>query len=277
MTSREALLERESELLQCWDEWKDTDSPERTAIREELITMHLPLVRHIARRYAGRGESLDDIVQVGTIGLMKAIDRFDGARGVAFSSFATPTIVGEIKRHFRDHTWSIHVPRPLKERGAKVNTAAESLAIEFGRPPTVPEIAEATGLDVGAVLEAMEASHAYAPLPLETPSGTYLVEPVGDDGTLFETVENRELLLPLITALSEQQREVLRMRFQDDMRQSEIAKVLGVSQMQVSRLLGQSMSALRIGLQDAGDLGSQRDGDAEDRHDEQGDSDGALD
>lgn len=269
MTSTDALREREEELLRRWDELKDTDHPERSAVRDELITMHLPLVRYVARRYTGRGESPDDIMQVGTIGLMKAIDRFDGARGVAFSSFATPTIVGEIKRHFRDHTWSIHVPRPLKERGTKVSNTAESLAITLGRAPTVQEIAVGAGLEVGAVLEAMEASHAYAPLPLETPSGSYVVEPISDESTLFGAVEDRETLLPLIRALSEQQQQVLQMRFSDEMSQTEIGEVLGISQMQVSRILGQCMSSLRIGLQDAGDLRGERDDDAHDRHDEQ--------
>ena len=269
MTSSDALREREAELLQRWDEIKDTDNPERSAVRDELVTMHLPLVRYVARRYIGRGESPDDIMQVGTIGLMKAIDRFDGARGVAFSSFATPTIVGEIKRHFRDHTWSIHVPRPLKERGTKVSNAAESLAITLGRAPTVQEIADGAGLEVGAVLEAMEASHAYAALPLETPSGSYVVEPIGDDGTLFGAVEDREVLLPLIRALSEQQQQVLQMRFANEMSQTQISEALGISQMQVSRLLGQCMRSLRIGLQEAGDLRGERDDDAHDRHDEQ--------
>lgn len=270
MTSTDALREREGELLLRWDELKDTDSPERSAVRDELITMHLPLVRYVARRYAGRGESLDDIMQVGTIGLMKAIDRFDATQGAAFSSFATPTIVGEIKRHFRDHTWSIHVPRPLKERGTKVSNTAESLAIKLGRAPTVQEIAEDSGIEVGAVLEAMEASHAYAPLPLETPSGSYIVEPMSDDGTLFEAVENRATLLPLIRALSERQQHILQMRFEEGMSQTQISEVLGISQMHVSRLLEQSVRSLRIGLQEAGDFRGKRDDDAHDRHDEQG-------
>lgn len=245
---------RERELLGRWQTLRDQDDPERCAVRDELITMHLPLVRHLALRYANRGEPLDDVMQVGTIGLMKAIDRFELDRGAAFSSFATPTIVGEIRRHFRDHTWSLHVPRPVKERGAEVMKASEELTRERGLPPTAQDIAQRLGIDVGAVVEAMDASHAYRPVPLEAPSGSMVVEPVMDDD-VFAAVDDHESLLPLLRKLDDREQEILRMRFAENMSQSLIAKELGISQMHVSRLLGRSLQTLRAGLQDPGDSG----------------------
>jgi RNA polymerase sigma-B factor len=255
MTRDQQRIDRERELFAAWSHARDLDEPTRTHIRDELITMHAPLVRHIARRYANRGEPLEDITQVGTIGLMKAIDRFESERGLAFSTYATALISGEIKRYFRDHTWSVHVPRSIQDRGRAVSRATEQLQATLDRTPTVQEIADQLELRPADVLEALEGSHAHSSLPLETPTGTYLREPTTFDHEIFEMIDNRETLMPLLAQLDERQQAIIKMRFLDGRSQSDIAQELGISQMHVSRLLQKALEFLRTGLQESGDFG----------------------
>jgi RNA polymerase sigma-B factor len=219
--------------------------------REELVERCLPLARSLAGRYARAGESLEDLVQVANIGLIKAIDRFDPTRGIAFSSFAVPSILGELKRHFRDHGWAARVPRPLQERVLKVNTCSDRLASELGRPPKPRELARATGLSVEDVLEALEAAAAFDSMSLDAPvsrgddeSITY-ADSVGEVDPRLELVEYRSVVSATIRALPAREREVLLLRFGEDMTQSEIAARVGISQMHVSRLIRRSLERLQ--------------------------------
>lgn len=255
MTRDRIRVERERELFAKWNRVRDLDDPSRTLIRDELITLHAPLVRHIARRYANRGEPLEDITQVGSIGLMKAIDRFDVDRGLEFSTYATPMIAGEIKRYFRDHTWSVHVPRSIQDRGRAVGRAGEDLQATLGRTPTIQEIADHIGSSTADVLEALEGSHAHSSLPLETPSGNFIREPTTFDHEVFDTIDDRTTLLPLLAQLDERQQRIIAMRFLEGKSQTLIAKELGISQMHVSRLLDKAMIFLRAGLQESSDFG----------------------
>ena len=220
--------------------------------REQLIEQYMSLVRSLARRYSYRGEQLDDLVQIGAIGLIKAIDRFDPERKLEFSTFATPTILGEIKRHFRDTGWLIHVPRRAQELQTTLNTARAELSQELGRPPTVAEISARIDVDEDAVLEALDAARAYAGVPLEilTPPGESAPEHpvlgIIDEG--FEQVEQRAVLREVISELPETEREVLLLRFVANKTQTEIAGMIGVSQMQVSRLVARGLKRLRASL-----------------------------
>ena len=230
----------------------DADSPERTVLRDRLCELHLPLVRYLAGRYSGRSEPVADLVQVGTIGLLKAIDRYDPGRGFEFSTYATPTILGEIKRHFRDHTWLVHVPRAAQEMQTSLNAAREALTQELGRAPSVAELAARIDADPDAVLEALDVARAYAAEPIDalTAMGESRVEhralSVIDER--FEQVEQRHLLRAGIAELPEAEREVLVLRFVTNKTQSEIATLVGVSQMQVSRLLARGLRHLRSSL-----------------------------
>jgi RNA polymerase sigma-B factor len=222
--------------------------PRRAQVRARIVEAHLPLVRHLARRYADRGEPLDDLVQVGTIGLLKAVDRYDPERGAAFASFAVPTVLGEIRRHFRDRGWAIRVPRRLQELSRTLNEARAVLTQELGRAPTVDELAARTGVDPESVLEALDSAGAYATVPLETdedegPGGWLAEEDAG-----LDAVENREALRPLLERLPVRERRILAMRFVRGMSQSQIAAEVGISQMHVSRLLARTLSELRAGL-----------------------------
>lgn len=221
--------------------------PQRRHVRDELVTMHLPLVHHLARRYRDRGEAYDDLVQVGTEGLIKAVDRFDLAKGVEFSSFATPTIVGEIKRHFRDRTWAMHVPRRMQELQAQVSACADALAVQLGRSPTVREVADALGVSEDAVLDGIEARHAYATesLDVDDRDDAPPIAPLGADDPAFQSIEDWESLRPLLESLPAREREIVVMRFFRGMSQSQIASELGISQMHVSRLLGRTLAHLR--------------------------------
>jgi RNA polymerase sigma-B factor len=227
----------------------DADDPARAALRDRLVEQHMPLVVYLAKRFAGRSEPLSDLIQVGSIGLIKAIDRFDPSRKLEFSTYATPTIVGEIKRHFRDTGWLIHVPRRAQEMQTSLNAARSELSQELGRPPTVREIAARLDADEEAVVEALDAARAYSGVPLEilTPPGeTAPVHPalgVTDEG--FEQVEQRALLREAIVELPENEREVLLLRFIANKTQTEIAGLIGVSQMQVSRLVARGLKRLR--------------------------------
>ncbi len=232
-------------------------SDRRAVVRDELVTMHLPLVQHLARRYRDRGESLDDLVQVGTIGLINAVDRFDLDRGLEFSTFATPTILGEIKRHFRDRTWAIKVPRRLQELQAAVTSTAEELTRSLGRSPTVREIAAAMDVSEQDVLDAIEARHAYSTGSIDAgrESGsdhpTTLAETLGADDPALESVDDRETLRPLLAALPERERRIILLRFFHNRSQSQIAEELGISQMHVSRLLARTLAQLRTDMADA--------------------------
>jgi RNA polymerase sigma-B factor len=219
--------------------------------RDELIHRCLPLARRLAARYQRANEPLDDLLQVASIGLIKAVDRFDPTRGSAFSSFAVPSILGELKRHFRDHGWAARVPRPVQERVLKVNGAVERLSRQNGRAPTPKEVAAAIGDSVEDVLYAMEAAAAYDSISLDTPlssdgdgAATY-ADTVGELDGRLELVEYRSIVDATIRALPERERLVLAMRFEEDLTQSEIAARIGVSQMHVSRLIRRALTRLR--------------------------------
>jgi RNA polymerase sigma-B factor len=221
------------------------------AAREALVTRFLPLARQLARRYQRGGEQLDDLVQVASLGLLKAIDRFDPARETAFSSFAVPTILGELKRHFRDKGWSVRVPRDLQELAVKVDKVADEMSRELNRAPTPAELAQRTGTTLEQVLEAREASAAYRAVSLDRPrteddeDGESYADAVGVEDPGFKNAENAATVQRLMRILSEREREVLRLRFEEDLTQSEIGERVGVSQMHVSRLIRQSVARLR--------------------------------
>src|SRR4051794_231126 len=219
--------------------------------REVLVERFLPLARQLARRYQRPEEPFDDLFQVASLGLVKAIDRFDLSRDVAFSSYAVPTILGEIKRYFRDRTWSVRVPRDLQELALRVDRKVTQLSTDLRRQPTVSEIAEAIGIDEEQVLEALEASGAYRATSLSLPrsnedeAGETLGDTVGTSEEGFGLAENRATLEQLMRAVTPREREVLRLRFEEDLTQAEIGERIGVSQMQVSRIIRQSIARLR--------------------------------
>jgi RNA polymerase sigma-B factor len=219
--------------------------------RDELITMYLNLVRYLASRFRNRGEPIDDLVQVGTIGLIKAIDRFDIERQVEFTTYATPTIVGELKRYFRDKGWAIKVPRRLQELSFKVNQAVDVLTQRLQRSPTIREIADYLGVTPDEVLEAMETSEAYNFVSLESDRGGEgadsfsILEYIGKDDVLMAVVDDRTTLQVAFKELSPQEQRVLYLRFFEGLTQTEIARQLEISQMQVSRLLRRTLRILR--------------------------------
>lgn len=221
------------------------------AARDELITMYLNLVKYLASRFRNRGEPIDDLIQVGTIGLIKAIDRFDIERQVEFTTYATPTIVGELKRYFRDKGWAIKVPRRLQELSFKVNQAIDALTQRLQRSPTIPEIAEYLGVTSEEVLEAMETSEAYNFVSLESDRGGdgsdsfSILEYIGKDDQLMAVVEDRATLAAALQKLTPMEQKVLYLRFFEGLTQTEIAKQLVISQMQVSRLLRRTLRVLR--------------------------------
>ncbi|PRY14752.1 RNA polymerase sigma-28 (SigD/FliA/WhiG) subunit [Kineococcus rhizosphaerae] len=224
--------------------------PERSRLREDLTRRNLPLAEHLAARFLGRGEPHDDLVQVATIGLLKALDRFDPGRGVPFGAYAVPTMLGEIKRHFRDRGWAMRVPRRVQEAGRVLADARESLTHELGRAPTVVELAQRTGREPDDVVEVLESANAYSTLPLDTGSPTSPVLSLGADDEALESVENREALRPLLAALPPRERRILALRFVRGMSQAQIAAEVGISQMHVSRLLSRTLADLRDGLGD---------------------------
>lgn len=228
----------------------EAGTSEHEALRAALIERHLPLVTFMARKFADRGEPLDDLIQVGTIGLIKAIDRFEISKGFEFSTFATPTIVGEIKRHFRDKTWAVRVPRRLQELGASVTKATTELTQRLDRSPTPKEIAKHLGITVDDVAEALESNAAYSTVSLDVTSetSTSIGETFGALDEALEGVEYRESLKPLLSQLDEREKRILQMRFFDNLSQSQIATELGISQMHVSRILNKVLTHLREGL-----------------------------
>ena len=230
------------------------EDPRRKTVRDSLVTMHLPLVEHLARRFRDRGEPLDDLIQVGTIGLIKSVDRFDVDRGVEFSTYATPTIVGEIKRHFRDRGWAIRVPRRLQELRLVLGQATADLSQRTGRTPTVAELAECLDLTPEEILEGLESMQAYSTLSLDTSTADdddaspSLADTLGMEDEALAGVEYRESLRPLLASLDPRERHIVIMRYFHAMTQSQIAAEMGISQMHVSRLLTRSLNQLRQGL-----------------------------
>ncbi|MEV4975153.1 RNA polymerase sigma factor SigF [Streptomyces scopuliridis] len=223
-------------------------------VRNTLIELNLALVRYAATRFRNRADQMEDIVQVGTIGLIKAIDRFELSREVEFATFAVPYIVGEIKRFFRDTSWAVHVPRRLQELRIDLAKATDELSQQLDRAPTTPELAEHLGLDEDEVMEGVVASNGYTAgsidMPTDDASGSPapLSDRIGEPDAGMEAAENVQALKPLIEELDERERRILRMRFGDEMTQSEIGAELGVSQMHVSRLLSRITGRLRAGL-----------------------------
>ena len=229
----------------------EVGTPEHSVLRDALIERHLPLVHFLARKFADRGEPLDDLVQVGTIGLIKAIDRFDASRGFEFSTYASPTIVGEIKRHFRDKTWAIRVPRRLQELGAAVEKTRAALTHKMGHAPTPAQIAQELNLTLEEVIDAMESQAAYSTVSLDgsvNEDSQSLGDSLGELDAALESIDDRESLKPLLATLDGRAKQILAMRFFDNMSQSAIAQELGMSQMHVSRILAKTLTTLREGM-----------------------------
>jgi len=222
------------------------------AAREQLIEQYMSLVRSLARRYSYRGEQLEDLVQIGAIGLIKAIDRFDVNRGVELTTYATPNIIGEIKRHFRDRGWAVRVPRGLQELNIQLSRLVEQLTVQHGRSPTIPELAKAAGVTDEEVLEALESGRAYSSLSLSAGSGGHdddgELDPLESLGTVehqYEVSEDRAVLAPGFRVLDERERTILHLRFFEGLTQSQIAQQVGISQMHVSRLIRRSLEKIR--------------------------------
>lgn len=227
------------------------------AIRDELIEAHLRLAEHLARRFNNRGVPLEDLVQVASLGLVKAVERFEPERGLEFSTFATPTIVGELKRHFRDKGWAVRVPRRVQELHVEINSLVGTLTQRLGRSPTIEELARAASTSEEEILEAMEASQAYRSTSIDAPtggeeSGLGLAGKLGDEDANLFAAENRMLVATLVDTLPKREQLIMRLRFYEGMTQSQIAERLGISQMHVSRLLARSINQLRERLQHEG-------------------------
>ncbi|WP_082624399.1 RNA polymerase sigma factor SigF [Nocardioides sp. Soil805] len=252
-TRIEVTRQRSAQLFgQMRDE--DGSTASRGSARDALVHLHLPLVEHCARRFRNRGEPHEDLVQVGTIGLIKAIDRFETDRGVEFSTYATPTIIGEIKRYFRDKGWAIRVPRRLQELRMQIGTATAELTQKLGRSPTPRELAEAIGCTVEEIIEGMESSNAYSTLSLDASDSSddgppSMLDTLGVDDEGLEHVEIRESIKPLLEGLGAREKRILLLRFFKNMTQSQIAEEIGVSQMHVSRLLTKTLAQLRTSLE----------------------------
>lgn len=239
--SRERGKAQEMELLRAYHSRGDF------AARDQVVERTMALVHHVARRYANRGEQYEDLVQAGAIGLVKAVDRFDPERGVSFTSFAVPNIAGEIRRHFRDKSNSIRLPRDVQERAAQIQKAIQELEGTLGRPPATMEIAQATGLEISEVLETMAAAREQDVVSLDREAGE---DTTGHDrhGTVeggYERVEQLEVLREGIEVLQDRERRIVHLRFYDGLTQSEIAERVGISQMHVSRLLRQALDDMR--------------------------------
>ena len=215
--------------------------------REQVLVELMPLVRSLASRYSGRGEPLDDLVQVGAVGLIKAVDRFDVSRGVEFTSYGVPTIVGEIRRHFRDKAWAMHVPRRIKELSVRLSRVLDELTTTLGRSPTIAELAEAAAVDEEDVIDALDAAHAYSTRSLDAApgGGEHLAEQLAGADPGFEGVDDRWLLVAGLDALDLRERRIVELRFFEEMTQSQIAAELGISQMHVSRLLRNALDVMR--------------------------------
>jgi len=232
--------------------------------REQLIEQYMSLVRSLARRYSYRGEQLEDLVQIGAIGLIKAIDRFDIERGVELTTYATPNIIGEIKRHFRDKGWAVRVPRGLQELNVQLSRIVEQLTVQLGRSPTIPELAEAAGAQEEEVLEALESGRAYSPLSLSSTTGgdgeetLDPLESIGTEEHQYEVSEDRAVLAPGFKALDDRERMILQLRFFEGLTQSQIAQQVGISQMHVSRLIRRSLEKIREAIDADGEQVARR-------------------
>jgi RNA polymerase sigma-B factor len=225
--------------------------------RERAMVELMPLVRALASRYAGRGEPLEDLVQVGSLGLIKAVDRFDVDRGVDFTSYAIPTIVGEIRRHFRDKAWAMHIPRRLKELSLRLSRTLDELTTELGRSPTIAELALATGVDEEDVVDALDSSNAYSTRSLHAPyeegGDDSLADKLGTEEMGYAEVEEGALVAAGLDALDERERQIVELRFFQEMTQSQIAAEVGISQMHVSRLLRRALATMRGRIEELSD------------------------
>lgn len=255
MTERATLGKQE--VRDLFRAYRSAESEEdQAAAKDQLVNQHIGLVEFLARRFRNRGEPLEDLVQVGTIGLLKAIERFELDREVEFSTYATPTIVGELKRHFRDKGWAVRVPRRLQELHLELTKVVGHLGHDLGRSPTVAEIAKAAGTTEEAVLEGLEVAQAYnftsldAPIDTDDGGSTTFADQLGADDEHLENLEYRASLAPEMAKLPERERRILYLRFFKGMTQSEIADRLGISQMHVSRLLNRTLGQLREALED---------------------------
>ncbi len=245
MLSKTEETDPTRELLTRWHLQHDR------AAREELVARMLPLARSLARRYQNKGEPLDDLEQVASVGLLKAIDRFDVGREVKFATFAVPTIAGEIKRHFRDRGWMLRVPREVQELTARLTRSREALSTTLGRAPTLSELATAVGSTPEQVAEALVAGDAYRMMSLDEPlaDGAGALEAIGGDDHNFELTEHRILIKCGLAGLEPREREILRLRFYEGLTQREIADAVGISQMHVSRLIRRSVDAMRAAIE----------------------------
>lgn len=251
------MTEKTSSSKSAWDKQKTRELFRRykedgdMEAREQLVMSHLNLVRFLANKFKNRGEPLDDLVQVGYLGLLKAIDRFDPDRGLEFTTYATPTILGEIKRHFRDKGWSVRIPRRLQELSAKVNQATDTLTTQFQRSPTIQEIADYLDASVDEVLEAMESSSAYSSVPLEGTGSSEnddapsVIDRYGSEDNELAFIDDRLVIEEALKGFSPREREVIELRFLKGMTQIEIAEQLGISQVQVSRLLRRTLKKIQ--------------------------------
>ena len=231
--------------------WSRVAGQRDQAARRELVELYMPMARRMASRYAGVSEPFDDLLQVASLGLLNAVDRFDSTRGTPFAGFAKPTILGELKRHFRDKVWTVRVPRSIHDRMVEVERATEKLTLELHRPPSVDELAVEVGIDASEVLEILEARHNRRPLSLDAPptgadpDDTSGAEWVGRPDGNFDLVEDRIAMEAVLPSLDEREREVLRLRFVEELPQTEIALRVGCSQMHISRLLRRALDKLR--------------------------------
>jgi RNA polymerase sigma-B factor len=230
--------------------WKRLREHGDQGAREELVRRYLPFAKNLALRYRGASESFDDLLQVANLGLVNAIDRFDPERGTPFAAFASPTVLGELKRHFRDRVWTVRVPRGLHDRMAEVDKATAALTIELQRSPSVGEIAAKLEIDPSDVLEVLEANHNRRPLSLDRPVGgeedeSPASEWVGEEDEGFELIDDKLALEGVLPHLDERERLILRLRFAEDMTQSQIAEQIGHSQMHVSRILRRTLERIR--------------------------------
>jgi RNA polymerase sigma-B factor len=250
MTSRPARKAQDKAALRAlFVRFAETRDP---AIREELILSYSSLAAYLARKFANRGEPIEDLTQVAHIGLLKAVDRFDPARGIEFTTYATVTIVGEVKRHFRDKFWTVRVPRRLRELNNSLMKSVESLSQRLGRSPTIPEIAGETGVPFEEVVEAFELGRAYNPASLDAElaegdedHGTSLMDYLGEEDQELIRLEDRHTLDDALRSLPERQHEILRLRYYEGMSQADIARKLGISQMHVSRIQREALERLR--------------------------------
>lgn len=252
MTSQNSGYEHLTPLFKEFANLPEED-PRRAQLRDELVTGHLPVALHIARRFAHRGEPQEDLQQVATVGLINAVDRFEPDRGSDFLSYAVPTITGEVRRHFRDQAWSMRVPRRLKDLHVAIGTTVSELSQRLGRAPRPSEIAKHLQCDTEEVLEGLEAASAYRSASLDEvltdeSSGQTTADTLGEADLALDQVEYRESVRPLLASLPERERTILMLRFFGNLTQTQIAEKVGISQMHVSRLLSQTLAQLREGL-----------------------------